>query len=160
MPQRTLDYLQSIIEYDPARGPVWKVSRQGRSEVGKPVRDQIRLDGRRVYIWHVVWFMHHGYWPSERGEWIDHADGNRRNNTIENLRVATPSQNNMNRRGWTEKVHPKGVAEVKGRYRAAISHMGERFFLGSFDTPEEASAAYQGASRVLQGEFSFYNRSA
>lgn len=37
---------------------------------------------------------------------------------------------------------PQGVSKVRGRYQAEISCKGKRIYLGYFDTPKEASAAY------------------
>jgi len=45
--------------------------------------------GEYFYIHRLVFMWHFGYFPNE----IDHIDGNKHNNTIENLREATHSQN-------------------------------------------------------------------
>lgn len=42
---------------------------------------------------HVVWVWHKGYWPAE----LDHINGDKSDNRIENLREVTRSENNLNR---------------------------------------------------------------
>ena len=149
-----------LMYYNPEKGLIWKVRRgrfafPGEIVGGKGLeKSQVRFNGTRVYVHHVVWFLHKGYWPRERDDWIDHKDGNHHNNLIGNLRAATPSQNNCNRR----MEYDRGVKETNGKFRAGIQFENKKYFLGSFPTREEAAAAYQGASRVLHGEFSVFNR--
>ena len=92
------------------------------------------------------------------GEWgrpaIDHRDGNSTNNRWSNLRRATPSQNNANRRRPRHNTSGyKGVYFRWGFWRACIKRNGRRIYLGVFATPEEAHAAYVAAARKLFGEF-------
>lgn len=153
-----------VMTYVENKGLVWKVNRGAFARVGQLVggcteRSSVRILGKRILVHHVVWFLHNGYWPSDRNEWIDHIDGNCLNNTIENLRVATPSQNNANRSKKHNQRFPKGVSiNGNGSIRSIIRFEKRRYFLGAFKTIEEAAAAYQGASRVLHGEFSVFNR--
>jgi hypothetical protein len=87
---------------------------------------------------------------------VDHADGNPLNNTRKNLRVATATQNNMNRgRTKLNKTGKKGVSWNKKdkKYRAQISIHGIKFYLGNFDTVEEACAVYERAAKDLFGPF-------
>lgn len=153
------DYIQSQFVYENGRGLVWAVDKakckKGTIVGGSTPRSTVRLNSTRVLVSHIVWFIHNNYWPSERQEWIDHIDGNCLNNTIENLRVASPSQNNVNRNTGKNKGVNLGV---NGKFRSFIQYERKRYFLGSFETEAEAAAAYQGASRVLHGEFSVFNR--
>ena len=62
-----------------------------------------KINGVQTLCHRVVWAIVNGKWPS--GD-IDHIDGNKKNNRIENLRPATNTQNQWNRRGirtagWT-----------------------------------------------------------
>jgi hypothetical protein len=153
------EIISEFLEYVHSRGLFWKKDR-GPAKSGQKVSpgSQIRVDGKRIYSHHIVWFLHHGYFPSERDEWLDHKDGNRKNETIENLRIVTPEQNNMNRRPRMNRDFPKGVYARQGKFDSRIQWKGQVIFLGLFDTVGEAEAAYQGASRALQREFSFYAR--
>ena len=84
---------------------------------------------------------------------VDHIDGNPLNNTRENLRLCSQSQNNMNRVKVGEL--PKGVSihMPTGRYRARIQIEGTQLHLGLFDTLEQAEAAYLRMANILFREF-------
>lgn len=101
----------------------------------------------------VAWFLHYGRFPN--GE-LDHIDGDKANNRIENLRVATRSQNTAYR-GKTKRNTSgfKGVCWHRRdkRWRASIGSKGRRLDLGSFSTPEEAFEAYKAAAVHHHGEF-------
>lgn len=83
---------------------------------------------------------------------IDHIDGNKSNNHIDNLQVLTPREN-------TNKFHlgrrnlPVGVfyrADCShNKYMAHISHKGQKTCLGFFATASLASQAYQKAVEEL-----------
>jgi hypothetical protein len=47
----------------------------------------------------------------------------------------------------------KGIHAHQGKFVAQIFSDGTKYYLGIYDTPEEAHAAYCGASRVLHKEF-------
>ena len=81
---------------------------------------------------------------------IDHIDGNKKNNNIENLRQL-PNRENCNL-GIQEKRKdklPRGVRRFNkdNMFGAEIGIEKERYYLGTFKTPEEASYAYQSALR-------------
>lgn len=87
---------------------------------------------------------------------VDHIDSNGLNNSRSNLRVATRSQNSYNQR--VSKRNKSGVKGVHqhtqtGKWCAQIRAQGYREHLGSFDTVEEAHAAYKQAAARLHGQF-------
>lgn len=105
----------------------------------------IRISGRRTKI-----FLHREMHMLYPGEWVDHVNGNKRDNRRENLRKCSPKQNAANRQVHNSTgfkgVHrnPRGgtfFALISGRY------------LGSFGTAAEAGAAYARAANELFGDF-------
>jgi len=93
---------------------------------------------------------------------IDHKNKNKLDNRRCNLRVCTNSENCMNR-GKTRinTTGYKGVNKDKRRkrknYRARITANNKTYYLGSFEKPEEAGAAYKKAAKQRHGEFARTN---
>jgi hypothetical protein len=88
----------------------------------------------------------------------DHIDGNGLNNRRSNLRVASPNQNQHNRRAVGGRSKYKGVDRPRsGRWRASIRNNTTVHPLGFYDTEEEAARAYDLAARVMHGEFGRLN---
>ncbi|BBD74633.1 HNH endonuclease [Pectobacterium phage PPWS2] len=139
--------IQSVVRYstESVSGLVWTESINSRARKDAPAL--AAKDGRgycngfykytNLKAHRVVWFLHHGTLP----ECVDHIDGDRTNNRIENLRAVSSAQNTTNQLG-------RGYTVVGGKYRAQISIQGTTFVLGTFSTPERARAEYLRAKRV------------
>ena len=85
---------------------------------------------------------------------VDHINGNGLDNRKANLRIASATENGRNRRRHSNNTSGfKGVKKDKGRWVANIGGSKNRIRLGSFETPEEAHAAYCEAANRLHGEF-------
>jgi hypothetical protein len=115
-----------------------------------PVRN-VKVDG----MWNGIKAMHMFMLPPREGYVIDHVDGDGLNNRRCNLRYATHGQNVANGLHRNRKSPGlKGTCQTaSGRWRAQISHGGRTHTLGTFDTTEEAHAAYCEAAKRLHGEF-------
>ena len=101
----------------------------------------------------VAWALVTGEWPKSE---IDHINGVRSDNRIENLRLATRTQNCQNRAKRVDCVcQSKGVTYNRrmGLFQARIQVHGVSKFLGSYPTEQEASDAYQSAANKAFGEF-------
>lgn len=113
--------------------------------------------GRPTKAHRVAWAMTYRKWPEMH---IDHINGNRCDNRISNLRLATESQNKMNE-GLRSSNNSgiKGVSWNKSRtkWESQIVKDGKKKFLGYFSDPEAAREAYDNASRTLHAEFSLNN---
>ena len=147
----------------------WKVSKTNGVKIGDlagTVRDdgrrQIGINGKKYKAHRLIFLYHHGYLP----EFLDHIDGNPANNNIANLREATLSQNQWNRKsvesynGEPTSSGFKGVVLHRRRqkWQARIQINGERKYLGSFDSEIGAAEAYNDAATGLHGEFVEINK--
>jgi hypothetical protein len=95
----------------------------------------------------LAWLLTHGEWPTGP---LDHINGIRSDNRIANLREASPSENQHNRRMSKNNSsgHP-GVTFDRGKYVAAIGVRGKKVYLGRFLRAEEAGRAYREAKKKL-----------
>jgi len=130
------------------------------------VAGSVRSDGYRLLGFNnqrtlehrVIWELFNGSIPD--GMQVDHIDGDRSNNRIENLRVATIEQNRRNRKVNNDNsTGYKGVGwrSSHSKWRARIAYNKRTIHLGYFDTPEDAHRAYCEASKRLHGNFSRTN---
>lgn len=120
---------------------------------------RVRVDGRYYYIHRLVWWICTGKEVPE-DLMIDHIDGNRLNNDIDNLRLATALENQYNKfRQSNGTSQYKGVwyDSVKGFWKASIRLHDKRLYIGQFDTELEAALAYDKYAIELQGEFAKLN---
>jgi len=105
--------------------------------------------------------MHRQIMNAKENDIVDHRDKNGLNNTRENLRIATASQNNANsKRGMNRgKSKYKGVCrdEKCGKWRAGIKHQNKHIHLGMFEDEIEAAKAYDEAAKKYHGEFAVLN---
>ncbi len=102
----------------------------------------------------IIWTMMKGLIPD--GMVIDHIDGNPFNNRLENLRLATVAQNNVNRgaqKGSISGLKGAHFHKKTGKYISRITADGVHKHLGYFDTPEKANQVYAEAAKELHGEF-------
>ena len=85
---------------------------------------------------------------------VDHIDGDRLNNNISNLRMATSSQNNSNRK--IQKNNTSGYRGVficeNKKYQARIKKEG-KIITKCFDKPTDAARFYNENALLLHGEF-------
>lgn len=91
---------------------------------------------------------------------IDHRNGDGLDNRKENLRIATRSQNNMNRtKGVRNSSQYKGVSwhEVAGKWVAYAGTRKNLKYLGLFINEIDAALAYNEAVSKLYGEFAHLN---
>jgi HNH endonuclease len=118
---------------------------------------QVAINGATYLEHRVIWTMIFGDIPP--GLEIDHIDSVKDNNDINNLRLATRSQNKANTGMIKNNTSGfKGVHwHAGGKYwQASIRKDGKDIYLGFFHTPQAASIVYQKAARELNKEFCKY----
>ena len=111
---------------------------------------------RRIITIH----MSHVILPCPEGMFIDHINRNKLDNRRCNLRIATRSQNNANRKSFTNsKSQYKGVLKSKktGWWEAAIRKDGTQIHLGSYETEIAAASAYNDYARKMWGKYAVLN---
>ena len=134
--------IETLIRVDASSptGLSWTVSPRADINVGSPAFTSVGKSGYyhgycsgKYYQAHrVVFYLTHGYWPKV----VDHVDGNRLNNAPANLRGTTQVENMHNQQVV------RGFIKDRGKFRARI-HVGGRYIsLGTYNTEEEAHAAY------------------
>jgi hypothetical protein len=99
---------------------------------------QIKIFNKRFYAHRIIFFMFNGYFPQE----VDHIDGNKSNNKIENLRASTKSQNNMNSKKRKDNTSGiKGITWDKHRkkWKTYLQSNKIRYYLGSYVDIEMAT---------------------
>ena len=110
----------------------------------------ITVDAGRYRAHRLAWLYHYGSFPN--GE-IDHIDGNKSNNSIENLRDVSHAENMQNIKSVTRKNKDglMGATLYKrtNRWQALIRVNGKQKHIGYFKTAIEAHQAYIKVKREL-----------
>lgn len=157
-PELTQERLRSLLKYCPASGLFsWVESGPGRvsGTIAGCLSSQgyivIRVDGVLYGAHRLAIFFIYGAWPEEDS---DHKNSNRVDNRLDNLRCATRSENNQNKR-WPErgksKDAPLGVSwcSATESWRSQIVVDGTHREIGRFDDANAAHQAYLAKKREL-----------
>ena len=141
--------LKELLSYDADTGQFTRLMSATRTDrigkiAGKNRPDgyrEIKINGKEYYAHRLAWLYVHGEWPADQ---IDHINGVRSDNRIDNLRLASKKQNMENRKQQiNNKSGYRGVYwhTTSGKWRARVKHHGKHYESGSFDVLEEAAAA-------------------
>lgn len=141
--------VSDLIDYESSTGDlIWKkdVARTAKkgSLAGIQRSDgykRLKICGKSVYAHRLAWMIFYGYACDKE---IDHINGDRGDNRIENLRECSKLQNSQNLRiGVRNNSGYIGVSFYRpnGKWQARITVNSKRISLGYFNSPYEANVA-------------------
>jgi|TARA_R100000455_G_C6268351_1_gene123822 hypothetical protein len=182
-PTPSTETLSSLLDYDPETGVLtWKpraasgfndgghsakhnVSKWNGKNAGKPALSSNHsagylhgsINGKFYTAHRIIWKLVHGV----DVEQIDHINGDRSDNRIENLRAVSHAENLRNVARHKRRTNPgTGVRQTTGgKWQAYLSHNGKFVSLGSHETPEKALAVRK-AAEVAYGFHPNHGRKA
>lgn len=151
--------LREVLKYCPATGLFsWLIDVSSTGRMGEVAGCKtragyivIRIDGKLHLAHRLAYLYIYGVWPDRL---VDHKNGVKSDNRLDNIRGASRSQNGQNTRsawGHNKASGFLGVhwSEQCGAWRAKVNHQGRQYHAGTFDTPEEAHEAYVAKKRQL-----------
>lgn len=166
MAELTQKYILSLFTY---RGSnlFWKVKKAPWIKIGDLAgyisgnRRIIHIDGKNYFAHRLIFLYNNGYLP----KFLDHIDGNSLNNDVSNLREATLSQNQGNRKknkiynGKLPSSEFKGVYRNKRREKWASQIVidGKAKYLGYYDSEIKAAEVYNTAATKYFGDYACLN---
>ena len=153
----TQSQLQSIFTYDPFTGVVtWThgVSNMPANSIAGCTNQSgykvVTVEGKSFRLQRVIWILMFGHIPD--GFYVDHINGNKLDNRLQNLRLATNSQNQQNRPAPKNNTSGyRGVTWHKqaNKWMARLCHNKRRITIGFYDTPHEAYQAFKNEAKRL-----------
>ena len=163
-PLPPLEELKEFLDYNPDTGIfTWKKQVAPNIKVGQKAGVMhswtyyiiITFKNREYYAHRLGYYMYHGIDPLEK--LVDHIDGDKSNNKINNLRLASKSQNGRNRVNLPSN-NTSGVIGVswdknKKKWRSKICRDGVQKDLGHFTNKEDAIQARKEGEKKYFGRF-------
>lgn len=148
MTHPTQQRLNHLFTYDHSTGALTRRIDHYQAKAGDPVGTLNKrgylicsVDGKTYYVHRLIWLMVNGNYPQT----IDHKDGDKANNRLENLRPVTRQENSHNNHKalgyyWREKL---------GKYQALITIDNKQQHIGLYSCPLLARLAYLDAKSSL-----------
>ena len=160
----TAERVRELLSYDQETGVMrWRVARRSVAAgrvAGYKERDgylRVKVEARLYPVHRLAWLHFYGEWPVDQ---IDHINGVKDDNRMENLRDVSQQVNKQNMRKAVRKAilspFHTGLlgASFSLRRQLFISYIRDPVamktkYLGSFVTAEEAHQAYIKAKRLM-----------
>ena len=115
----------------------------------------VKIKAKSFKAHRLVFLYHNGFLP----EFVDHIDGNKTNNKIENLRAATKEENCRNQKiRSTNKSGYKGVKWVEHckKWQVEVCKNYKQLRFGMYEDLELAGLVAIEATELIHGRFSAY----
>lgn len=154
-----VESIRAVLSYDPETGHFTHMNQPKVTHVRAGTRDRdgyisIRIRGRKYFAHRLAFLLMTGELPVGL---MDHINRIRDDNRWCNLRPATAGQNQQNSvKSRRKEDLPRGVSRHKRKFAAVIFVNSKRIGLGTFETAEEASAAYRRKALELHGDFACF----
>lgn len=157
----TQELVRKLFDYDAETGAlIWLDSYQRPDVVGNRAGWldnstgywKISVEGTNFVAAKIIWLWIYGELPDLVP---DHANNDRSNDRLDNLRLATKGQNAANakvRIDNTSGLKGASFCKTTGRWRASITIDGLSCNLGRYDTAQEAHHAWYAAAKEAFGE--------
>ena len=151
----TQELVRELYDYRDDGKLIHKKARGGNVSVGREAGGvgnrgyrQMRVLGKLLLSHRIIFLYHHGYLPKV----LDHINGVKTDNRIENLRECTQSQNIANSKGRSASGY-KGVQGYRKKWKARLMVNGKDLCLGTYDNIETAAQVATAAREHYFGEF-------
>lgn len=153
-----IDLVRKYFRYDPETGSLIRLIDAGlRARAGTEAGwidnkgyKRVSLEYRKHQVHRLAWALHYGEFPAQM---IDHVNGDRADNRIENLRPANCSQNGANMLPRPSKTGVRGVRENGPGYCVSIVCKGTRHYLGQYRSIEDAKQVAEAAYKKFFGDY-------
>jgi HNH endonuclease len=109
---------------------------------------KIRFFRKTISAHRIAYFLYFKKWPENN---IDHINGIRHDNRIENLRIATKRDNARNKEFHRKNTRPIGTFFRKdfNKFTAQIHFLNKTLYLGSYKTEKEADMVVKKATKLI-----------
>lgn len=164
--QISLEEVKRLVTYNPETGEFWRLVKTSNNAIMDRPMGSLDAYGyliaqinsiKNIKLHRLVWFYMTGEWPKEE---IDHKNRIKTDNRLENLRLASRSQNEGNtKKAENQTSRFKGVSFAKREQRwYARLHTTEKVLsLGYFNSERDAGIVYNEAAKKYFGEFACLN---
>ena len=140
--------IKEYLKYDKDTGKLTWIQRPSRRiKIGDEAGSlshygyvEIGFNGTLIKAHRIAWFLHYNEDPKDQ---IDHINGIREDNKIDNLRVVSNRKNSQNnKRNRNGKLVGAYRRKGKSRWESSVYIDGKYNYLGVYSTEQEAHDAY------------------
>ena len=151
----TQQRLKQLSVYDRQEGRFYALVGRSQVKIGDQLGYQhsegyrrVRVDGKQYQEHRLVWLYYYGELPPEQ---LDHINGVKSDNRLENLHAVSNAENRKNQR--QHRKNTSGIVGVRWhsrgkRYVAHIGVRGKHTHLGRFDNLFDAACARKSAELI------------